>query len=348
MLAGILILLGLSFLVLIHEAGHFFAAKRAGLLVEEFGFGFPPRIASKKIGETVYSLNWLPFGGFVRVHGEKTTEFEGGSSKEVPLIKERAFVYQSVWTRFIVIGAGVAINFLFGWFLLSVVFFVGSPRSVMVTETLALAPGAEAGLLEGDQLIDFTSAQEFISYVNTHRGEEISLRALRGGEEKVVLVVPRTHPPVSEGALGIAVSDMGFERLGFFQSIIQGFTTALHTTGEIFLSLVYLIADLFQTGGALAEGVVGPIGILGVAGQLAGIGYIYLVQLLALISLNLAVLNILPIPALDGGRILFLFIETIKGGPIKRKRELLANAISFGVLFLVMIFITARDIVHLF
>lgn len=316
--------------------------------MEEFGFGFPPRIAAKKIGETEYSLNWLPFGGFVRVHGEKTSEFEGGSSEEKPLIKERAFAYQSAWTRFVIVGAGVAINFLFGWFLLSIVFFVGSPQSVIVSEVLSQTPGAMAGMMEGDKLVGFTSGDEFIDYITQHRGEEIVLKIERSGKEVEIAVTPRVNPPGEEGALGIAVSDMGFAKVGLWQSIVDGLTTAVITTGEIFLAIILLIADLFKTGGDLSEGVVGPIGILGVASQLANIGYIYLLQLLALISLNLAVLNILPIPALDGGRILFLIIEKIKGAPITRKRELLANAISFSVLFVVMILITVRDIVRLF
>jgi len=346
MLSGALILIGISFLILLHEAGHFIAAKRAGLLVEEFGFGFPPRLAHKKIGETVYSLNWLPFGGFVRVHGEKTSDFEGTPEKR-PLLKERAFVYQSLWTRFIIVGAGVAVNFLLGWFLLSLTFFIGTPQSIVVTELAENTPAAEAGILEGDTLLYFADSAEFVAFINQQRGQEVILDFQRDGEVRSVSVTPRFDPPIGEGALGLAVSDFGFEGVSFVKSIWDGLVFAVTTTGEIFVALFLLVANLFQSG-RIAEEVIGPIGILSFAGELGQAGYVYLIQLIALISLNLAVLNILPIPALDGGRILFLIIEKIKGAPIAPKKELAANAISFVVLFMLMIVITVRDVIRLF
>lgn len=337
MISAILVIVGLSVLVLIHEFGHFLAAKREGLLVEEFGFGFPPRMFSIKKGETRYSFNWLPFGGFVKIYGEKG---EGVDNN-------RSFAHQSFWKRFVIIGAGISINFVFGWLLMSLVFMIGARQAVIISDVQKGSPAEAVSLLAGDEIVGFKTSDEFVAFTGAHRGQVVDLKILRSGVEHDVTVTPRAQVEVGQGPLGAAVVDAGFAKLGFFESLWHGLTVSIESMGEIFKAFGSLIASIFGHA-TVPENVVGPIGIFGVAGQLGALGFVYVLQLIALISLNLAVLNFIPFPALDGGRLLFLLIEKIKGSPINQKREIWANGISFVFLILLMIIITSRDIIRLF
>ena len=336
----VILILGISFLILIHEFGHFLAARFFGRWVEEFGIGFPPRLFKKKIGETIWSINALPFGGFVLIHGEQPEE--GVDSKP-----ERSFSRLPIWKRACIIGAGVLMNFLVGWVLISGIFMIGTPGGVMISGVSENSPAAVAGFQSGDKVLGFETSDAFTSYVSSMKGKEIEIRVLRGDGETTLRVTPRVNPPVGEGALGVTVSSLGTPKLPFFQSIIQGFVASAKMVGMIFASLAGLVAAIFTSAPAL-EGFVGPIGIFGVANETAKFGLVYLFQLIALISLNLVALNVLPFPALDGGRLFFLLIEKIKGSPISPKCEGMVNAIGFGILILLMVVITARDIINLF
>ncbi|MEK7554609.1 MAG: site-2 protease family protein [Patescibacteria group bacterium] len=336
----VILILGISFLILIHEFGHFLAARFFGCWVEEFGIGFPPRLFGKKIGETLWSVNALPFGGFVKIHGEQATD-------EVDQKPERSFAVLSVSKRAAIIVAGVVMNFIVGFVIISGIFMVGAPTSVIVSGISEGSPAATEGIKEGDRLLGFESSEDFIVFVREMKGKEVTLRLLREGEELVVTAVPRENPPEGEGALGVSVTEVGSPKLPFFESIIQGFITSAKIVGAIFVSLANIIVALFTEAPAF-EGFVGPIGIFGVANETAQFGFIYLFQLIALISLNLVALNVLPFPALDGGRLFFLLIEKIKGSPISPKREGLVNTIGFGILLLLMVVITVRDVVNLF
>jgi len=350
-MAIVLLIVGISLLILIHEMGHFFAAKYFGLLVEEFGIGFPPRLFKIKKGETVYSINLLPFGGFVRIHGEKKPE------KDKEENKERSFWYLPIWKRSTIIVAGVAMNFILGWVLISTMFIVGAPTKVIVADVLDNTPAAAAGIMAGDRILELGNGEAFyainevkqlIGLVNDSKGKEISLKLLRGDEEMVINnIVPRIEPPEKEGALGIALSELGIKKHGIFAGIWNGLISSFNIIGAIFTALANLILGIF-TGGAVLENFVGPVGIFQIAGQAAEFGLIFIIQLIALISLNLAVLNIIPIPALDGGRLLFLIIEKIKGSPVSGNKEMWAHAVGFIVLILLMVVITARDIINLF
>jgi regulator of sigma E protease len=338
----VIFIIGISFLILFHEFGHFLAAKMFGRWVEEFGIGFPPRLLKKKIGETIYSINALPFGGFVRIHGEKPES----DPHEDPMAG-RSFSRLPISKRAVVIGAGVVMNFLAGWVLLSIVFMAGTPPALLVTEVAEGSPAASQGIEAGDRILGFDSSEAFIDSVQKSAGEEIAINVSRKGEEIKVLVTPRVNPPEGQGALGVKVADVGSPKLSFFESIGVGLMASVRTIGAIFVSLANLLTGIF-TGGPALEGFVGPVGIFGVANEAAEFGLAYLFQLIALISLNLTVLNIIPIPALDGGRLLFLLFEKIKGSPLKANREAMANAIGFGVLILLMIVITVRDVAKLF
>jgi regulator of sigma E protease len=337
----ILVIVGISVLILIHELGHFLAAKIFNVKVEEFGFGFPPRIVSKKIGETRYSLNLLPFGGFVRLLGE---------APDAPVSAEerrRSFSHQSAYRRILIIVAGVLMNFLLGWLIISAVFMVGVPKSIVVTNVLTDSPAASAGMAAGDQIIGFENADEFVNFVRENQGRPIALEIKRGGEDLVLEATPRLSPPEGQGALGIAFSEAGFKKQPILAALVEGWKTSIAIVGAIFTGLFQLLATLF-TQGKLAAGFVGPVGIFGVAAQTADLGLVYLLQLLGLISLNLFVLNIFPFPALDGGRLLFVIIEKIKGSPLSPNFEKAANALGFFILLLLMLALTVRDVAQLF
>ncbi len=340
----LILIIGISVLILIHEFGHFLAARRMGLLVEEFGIGFPPRLFSKKIGETIWSVNALPFGGFVRIHGEKP-ELEAEAGKTID--PKRSFANLSVGRRAIIIAAGVIMNFFLGWLLVSAVYMVGVPQKVVIQSVGADTPAFVAGFMPGDILLDFNSVDVFTGYIQASKGTEISVVIERGGEIRTLSTTPRIDVPEGEGPLGVSLAEFGQEKLSIIRSLGAGFMTSVEILGAIIVSLWTLLVGLF-TGGAVAENFVGPVGIFQIANESARFGLANLFQLIGLISLNLVILNVLPIPALDGGRLFFLAIEKIKGSPMVARREAIANAIGFVLLIVLMVFITVRDVIRIF
>ena len=371
----IFVIIGLSLLILGHEAGHFFAAKKLGMKVDEFGFGFPPRIFKKRYGETDYSFNWLPFGGFVRIAGESDPALSGDSavipsaSEGISGIatprpdgarpvqqqvvygarndngeeKNKLFFLQPAWKRAIVIAAGVTINFFLGWILISAVLMMGTPNAILISGVQAGSPAEDAGLVSGDILKGFEGAASFVAFVEENRGEEIQFKILRDGEEINFSAVPRVDAPPGEGALGIFLADVGSEKMGFFAAIGEGFSSSLFIAAATFTALYQLVVNLFLHG-SLLEGVVGPVGIFGVAQSAGGIGMAYLVQVIAIISLNLFVVNLIPFPALDGGRLFLILVEKIKGSPVPKMVEAWANGLGFAFLLTLMALLTVRDI----
>ncbi|MBI3046564.1 MAG: site-2 protease family protein [Candidatus Harrisonbacteria bacterium] len=338
-LSILFIVLGLSVLVIIHEAGHFFASKWFGLWVEEFGFGLPPRLWGKKIGETLYSFNWLPFGGFVKIYGENRTE----QSEQEPA---RSFNRQPLGRRAAVIGAGVVMNFLLGWVLLSAVFMTGIPRALLVTEVKAGGIADLAGIKKGDQLTDFKSVSELIESIDENKGQEVSLNVKRGKEQVIIIVMPRLAVPEGEGNLGIYLTELGLPQSGILESFWRGLVNAASLTKMIFFGIADLIVGVF-TDISILERFMGPVGIINVAVETTKLGAAHFLQLLALISLNLAVFNVFPIPALDGGRLFLLLVEKIKGSPLNPKIEMAVNGLGFAFLLFLILTITVKDILAL-
>ena len=343
MLIGIIfVIIFLSILILIHELGHFLVAKKFGLFVEEFGFGLPPKIWSKKIGETIYSINALPFGGFVKIFGEDGNNLEKLPESE----RKKNFASLKIWQRALIISAGVLFNFVLGWMVISLVFVIGTPQAVVITDIKKNSPAMEINLKAGDKIIGFVDTNKFIKYINENRGKEVSLNIERGKEKINFNVVPRINPPVGEGSLGVGLVDAGLPKKNPIASIWEGFKTSIELVKNIFLALVDLAVKAV-IGKASFEQIAGPVGIIKLTSQAGSLGFIYLLQLLAMISLNLAVLNIFPFPALDGGRLIFLGIEKIKGSPINPKFEKIINTAGFIFLILLMAVITIKDIIKL-
>lgn len=219
MLIVIIVIVGLSVLILGHEAGHFFMAKIFGLKVEEFGFGFPPRITAWKKGDTEYSLNWLPFGGFVKIGGERG-EFAmlevDGKEPVMPADDSRLLYAQPAWKKSLIMLAGVFMNFILGWILISATLMIGAPQALVISAVQPNSPAAAVGLMANDVIKGFTTAQSFIDYVNANRGKKISVDVIRNNKEIDFNVTPRIVTTPDEGAVGVELAQAGEAREGFF------------------------------------------------------------------------------------------------------------------------------------
>ena len=349
MITLLIFILILGILVLVHEFGHFIVAKKSGLTVEEFGFGFPPRIFSFKVNETVYSINLLPLGGFVKILGE-----DGGETNS-----PKSFSSKSAGIRSLITAAGVMMNFALGALLLIIGFYIGLPQ-VVNEENKAIAknvqiqiiaisnnsPAEKANLKLGDSIEGFGEISIFQDFINQNKEKEISLKIKRGEDYLDIKAVPRANPPEREGALGIALAKTGLISYPWYQSVWLGIKSSFIITWEIVKGFFGLIKNLI-TVGKIPQEIAGPVGIAILAGQATALGFVYLLQLVALISLNLAVLNLIPFPALDGGRLLFLGIEKIKGSKVNPKIENVIHSVGIVLLLALVVLITYRDILKL-
>jgi regulator of sigma E protease len=353
-------LLILSVLVLIHEAGHFFVAKFFGIKVEEFGFGLPPRIAGKKFGETLYSINWLPIGGFVKLYGEDKAG--GGSvSLKQKVIKgdeKRAFFAKPVWQRALVIFAGVFMNFVLAVVIISVLFSVVGVQTpgnkVTVDAVVKNAPADIAGLKVGDIIvsvnnIQVTTSEQLQQYTDAHVGDKLALE-VKSQNSKVenIEVTPRKVYPSNEGPMGIAIEqNVVLKKYPWFKAPFIGTYQALQDSWLVVSGLVMLVVQLF-TKGMVPQGVAGPIGIAQLTGVVIGIGPAAVLSLVSLLSLNLAIINLLPIPALDGGRLFFILIEGIFKKKVNREFEAKLHMIGMIVLLALIALITLHDLFRIF
>lgn len=351
----ILVIIGLSLLILGHEAGHFFVAKLFGLKVDEFGIGFPPRITAKKFGETEYSINWLPFGGFVRIGGERG-EFEiidpEGGAPEAAITPTpqatdadngRLFYNQPAWKKSLIVLAGVFMNFILGWLLIAIVFMVGVPQTLVISGTQAGSPAAAAGIQAGDVVKGYTDAQSFINYVDAHKGTPITVTVIRNDKDNIYTMTPRVNAPADQGALGVALEEGGAARENFFKALWDGLQDAAIISWLTLQAFYELLKQIFVHASIPAD-VVGPVGIFGIAEETGKIGLTYLLQFLGIISINLMIVNCIPFPALDGGRFLMVLIEKGKGSPMPYKVEAWINGVGFALLLLLMVVLTVRDI----
>ena len=347
----------LAILILVHEFGHFFAAKKSGVKVEEFGLGFPPRVFGVKRGETIYSINLLPIGGFVKIYGED------GEKKDDP----RSFASKSIRLRSLIVGAGVLMNILLAIVIFSIGHGVGLPQvingqenianiknvQVRITDVSANSPAESAGFQLGDSIMgmelgadtltDVKNIEDVQGFTSRHLGEEITISIARGNEILKRNLVPRSDPPQGEGAIGIAMLKTGEVSYPFYIAPLKGVESTFFVTVATLKAFGGIISD-FATSGTLRGDLSGPVGIAVMTGQVQKMGFIFLLQFMALISINLAIINTLPFPALDGGRLLFFAIEKVKGSPVNQKYEKIAHTVGFALLILLMIAITFRDV----
>ena len=342
----------LSILVFVHEFGHFITAKRLGMGVEEFGFGLPPRLWGKKVGETIYSINWLPVGGFVKLAGE---DLEPGQEKEIdPKQRKRFFWARSKKERAAVLLAGVSMNFVLAVVIISFIFTHGVylPTDQVHVETVsANSPAALAGLQEQDLIISLagktvSTTEEFIAITQENLEQPVELKVVRKGEPITVNVTPRKNPPEGEGAMGVAISDIELRKYPWYLAPFYGLKESLYISYLTLVSLGQTLVKLvtFQTS---KIDVAGPIGIAEATGQAVKYGYIAVLQLTSLLSLNLAILNALPIPALDGGRLLFVVFEKFLGRKVKPKVEAAAHQIGLMFLLGLIALVTINDIIRI-
>jgi regulator of sigma E protease len=348
MVGSILVfLLVLSILVLVHETGHFLVARKMGVWVEEFGFGLPPRVFGKKIGQTIYSINLLPFGGFVRLHGENLEE----DIKNPKM----AFLEKSKKARIAIVTAGVIMNFILAVVAFSISYsFAGIPRetnNVKVIDVASGSPAQIAGVIAGDTIknIDGTtvsSTQDFISLVEAKKGKKINVEISRDGVSKKFNTTPRENPPQGEGALGITISATEIYFAPLWQrplyGIYYGFKEATYWGRTVLQGFYTLFAGLFK--GEVPKDVSGPVGIYAVTTEVAKYGLLSLINFIGILSVNLAILNILPFPALDGGRLLFIFLEKLIGRRVLPKVESAIHTVGMVILLALILLITIGDV----
>jgi len=358
----IIFILILSILVLIHELGHFVVAKLLNIKVEEFGFGFPPRVFGIKRGETLYSINWLPIGGFVKLYGED--EAGGGRiqpsavSRQPSEDTDRAFYARPVWQRALVIVAGVVMNFVLAVTLISILFSVVGiavpTDKVNVDLIIKGAPADKAGLKVGDTIVsingeEIVSTQEVVDSTKNNLGKTIRVGVrTQKGQDEIIDLTPRKNYPSNQGPMGVAVSqDTVVRKYPWYEAPFVGTREALNESWLIASGLGSLLVQLV-TKGSVPQDVAGPVGIAQLTGRVVQIGPAAVLSFISLLSLNLAIINILPIPALDGGRLFFILFEAVARKKVNSTFESYAHTIGMIILLALIALITLHDLVRVF
>lgn len=360
MFSSILVLaiafLSLIALMIIHEFGHFIVAKKFGVRVDEFGIGYPPRIFGKKIGETIYSINLLPLGAFVRIYGE-----EGGVDDY------RSFANLKIWKRVLIVVGGVVAFWIASMFIFSVVFMMGAEipvgdqeiqglttAQVKVISVSANSPADISGLKTGDTIkevqvnesaYEIVKISDFQNITSENKGKEISILIDRSGQDLIFSLTPRIDPPQGEGAVGIGLERMAnlIEKQPWYLAPVHGVVFTWELTFNAVRGLYQVLSDLIS-GNGVPEGaeLAGPLGITVFLANAVNYGIGFFLYFIGAISVFVAIFNLFPIPALDGGKLIFLLIEKIKGKPVPVKVEQTITVIFFFLLITLSIFITVR------
>ncbi len=343
----------LSIVVFVHEIGHFYTAIKLGIGVEEFGFGFPPRIFGIKKKGILYSVNWIPLGGFVKIKGES------GENEQ----DEDSFNNQAIWKRAVVLFAGVFMNWVFAFVLITWGFMIGIPaiiggddiqnanienKNIQIVQAYPGSVAEEAGLKMGDfiQKVDgreFVSANDLESYLAENIDQEFDFEIKRAKENLNLNLKAKNIPELDKKLIGISMVDSAIISYKWYRAPWEAIKTTFNVTIAIFMALFGIVAGLIKGQGA--GDVSGPVGVAVFSGRAFEMGFAYVLQFMALISINLAVINILPFPALDGGRILFLIIEKIRRKPNNQKIEAMVHNTGFILLMALIVLITYKDIV---
>lgn len=336
LLTAIVFILMIGLLIFVHEFGHYIVAKKKGIRVEEFAFGFGPKIFSIKNKETLFKINLIPLGGYVKL----SDEFEN----------------KTVWKRAQVIGAGVLMNLFLGIFLFFIVFAITGREtkidvdnrqylvypqetSIIITEVIEGYP-ADNKLQPNDQVLNFSTIKELQAYIQNHQEQKIILNILRNQEEIEIRIIPNV-----QGQIGIVLNEFGFVRYPVYRAALNSFTFTGEFIGNIFIFFGDLITGEIEQP---AEHIGGPILIFQVVDKIIPYGLGAVLLLIGLLSVFLAIINILPFPVLDGGYLFFLGIEGIRKKPISKKVQNIANSIGFALLMLFFILVIIIDIERLF
>jgi len=332
----------LSVLIIVHELGHFFAAKATGVPVEEFGVGFPPRVYGRKWRDTLYSINWIPFGGFNKISGEVDPTVPKGLAS------------RGYGVRLLVLSGGIVMNLLLPFVLLSVAYMVPHDivsGQVTVEEVTPDSPAEMAGIQAGDTLIsveghEIKNGGDISRYIQLNLGTEISLTVEHAdATTETVTLIPRWRPPEGEGAVGIGYTTENAvivsESYPPWEAIPVGARSCIEAL------VLYKNGIFGMILGTIPFTPAGPVGIVQVAGEVAHSGISPVLELTAFISIAIAITQLIPFPALDGGRILFVLLEWIRRGKrVSPKTEGIVHSIGFMILLALVVLITYQDIIR--
>lgn len=358
----VLLILVLGIIVFVHELGHFAVAKWCGIRVDEFGMGFPPRIWKVfSYKGTDYTINAIPFGGFVKIYGEDSLDRDDPDFS-------RSLMAKKWWQQIAVLVAGVTMNVLLAWVIFSGMLMAGAPTlasqsdhpellknaQLTILDVAPDSPAAVAGIVAGDVVTKMVSpsailvnptTDAFTTFIQSgNEASPIMVTVKRGDTMQDISITPKTGIVADHVAIGVAVDQVGYQPgLSFFKSLGQGFTATIRVIQGTWQAFAQLL-----TGHMNLNAVSGPVGLTKVVGQAQQVGFASVMMLIAVISVNLAIINILPFPALDGGRILFVIIETIIRRPLPKKFVEWTNGIGFALLILLMIVISVKDVIKLF
>jgi regulator of sigma E protease len=342
----------LGVLILVHELGHFFAARLVGIRVEEFGLGLPPRLYGYKAKSgVIYSLNWIPFGGFVKMLGQDDMRVDGGAA-----YGDDSFISKTPLQRGFVLVAGVIMNLLLA-LLIFIAIAAGHGRAVVqisIGEVVPESPAAVAGWLPSDRLIsvggeEVSNTNQLRELIDDYAGRELTVVLDRGGQQITTTVVPRENPPAGQGRTGVQLipTTVRYDRAPLWAAPVEGVRLAWETFTLQIEGLRQLIAGQFSPGD-----LAGPIGMGQLTGEIVQRSttplWVTLANLAGFLSLNLFILNLLPFPALDGGRLVFVILEMLRGGrKIAPEREGMVHFVGLMLLLTLMFVIGFSDILRL-
>lgn len=350
MLTALAVIFVFGSMVMIHEFGHFIVARWSGIKVLEFSFGFGPKLLGHQGGETLYAWRLIPLGGFVRLYGMDPEPDEKGEAHVAPADDAESFMNKKVWQRMAVIAAGPFMNFVLAMLLFVGVFaYLGLPTQAQGNAVGSLVQGKaaeKAGILAGDQIIAVNGQPTpnwnvLTDVIHARPNQALHITLERGGQRRTLTVATEKDPQTGYGMIGIA-PEVVYERVSIFRAIQLGWERTVEFTKFILVAIVEMI-----TGKIPAE-VGGPVAIAQAIGQGAREGMANLLGLTGVLSIQLGLLNLFPIPALDGSRLVFLAVERLRGKPLNPERENLIHLVGFVLLLMVMLAVTYHDILQLF